>query len=183
MGRSSEEARAQARRRSAESDPTARQGTTAAEVASDLAAEDPHVAEGTVTEELFQPPSLDDYLMVEAVDAADDVDPPFEEQKDSSQSDPLEDSDDELRIVVDDALTDAQADAPPETLRNEELYEEESTPPPPTQVTSRRWAHQEQPLSNPPPPPVRPPLPQDSSFTNRPLASPILRHSSMSRMT
>ena len=113
MGRSSEEARAQARRRSAESDSTARQGTTAAEVASDLAAEDPHVAEGTVTEELFQPPSLDDYLIVEAADAADDVDPPFEEQKDSSQSDPLEDSDDELRIVVDDALTDAQADAPP----------------------------------------------------------------------
>ena len=39
--------------------------------------------------------------------------PPFEEQKDSSQSDPQEDSDDDLRIVVDDALTDAQADAPP----------------------------------------------------------------------
>ena len=113
MGRSSEEARARARRRLAESDPTARQGTTAAEVASVLAAEDPHVAEGTVTDELFQPPSLDDYLIVEAADAADDVDPPFEEQKDSSQSDPLEDSDDDLRIVVDDALTDALTDAPP----------------------------------------------------------------------
>ena len=178
MGRSSEEARAQARRRSAESDSTARQGTTAAEVASDLAAEDPHVAEGTVTEELFQPPSLDDYLMVEAVDAADDVDPSFEEQKDSSQSDPLEDSDDDLRIVVDDALTDAQADAPPETLRNEELYDEESTPPPPTQVKSRRWVHQEQPFLSPPSPPDRPPLPQGSSSMNRPPASLIPRLSS-----
>ena len=81
MVKSSEEARARARRRSAESDPTARQGTTAAEVASDLAAEDPHVAEGTVTEELFQPPSLEDYLIVEAADAADDVDPPLRGRK------------------------------------------------------------------------------------------------------
>ena len=75
MGRSSAEARARARRRLAESDPTARQGTTATEAASDLAAEEPHVAEGMVTEELFQPPTIDDYINVDDEDDADDADP------------------------------------------------------------------------------------------------------------
>ena len=74
MGRSSAESKARARRRLTESEATAREGTTATEVASDLA-EEPHVAEGMVTEELFQPPNLDDYINVETEDDADNVDP------------------------------------------------------------------------------------------------------------
>ena len=164
-----------------ESEVTAREGTTATEVASDLA-EEPHVAEGMVTEEVFQPPDLDDYINVETEDDADDVDPPFEEEKDSIQSDPQEDSDDDLRIVVNDALTDARADAPPETLRNEELYEESSPP-------SSDSSHVEE--VGPPRTSVLKPIPTASSATapsrllvhERPLASLIPRHSSMSLTT
>ena len=177
MVKSSAESKARARRKLTESEATAREGTMATEVASDLA-EEPHVAEGMVTEELFQPPNLDDYINVETEDDADDVDPPFEEQKDSSQSDPLEDSDDELRIVVDDALTDAQADAPPRRSEMRNSTMKNRPPPPPTQVKSRRWVHQEQPFPSPPSPPDRPPLPQGSSSMNRPPASLILRLSS-----
>ena len=80
MGRSSAESRARARRRLTESEATAREGTAATEVASDLA-EEPHAAEGMVTEELFQPPNLDNYINVETEDDADDVDPPLRRRK------------------------------------------------------------------------------------------------------